>query len=796
LDKNVSGVDLDELLKAREELNKEIGVETDPNMYSDYNPNRKNEENEKPASDENEESFVSENSDVEDSKSETQTEEPKLEDGYTEETKKEETSVVEHSSSAGDNLQKFDMFSAFEVKENVHESAGEKLDFNKLEDSSQRTTNLEKLETELMNSSNDEEDSDVSADDSAESKFEEIENADELGSMLDQLLADLDAEDEEAEEKTENSSSEETVSETIQNESSEAEEENDDASDLADSYLTSLDIEPKFEEPAELADVQSDETEVAEEEQPEEEKKADRLDLFMKGNLSSNKSKSEEDEISETENSEESKLISALDDFSVENLVSDEGEETQESSETEEEASKEESDETQETTETENAESENEVSENKEPVIEIEDEEDNSYLDVLKSSEPEQEKQESVALESYDATKASPNIPKKSSFENSLSDGETEIITDYNQLREILQRELKESEEASQEKVEEDDDGVKYEIIEEFKFLDEIATDEFKNSDKFSYIMGKNEKGEMVYGNFKEHFNLAVFGKNDIVMNSFLNSMVLSLCLKNSTSDVNFVMLDSNINSTFEVYNKSSYLYFNRIAKTNKEILDTLIEVTKELDARYERLAEAGMSNADQFNDMAKETETTPMTNLIVVFNNYTDASQATYVDKINACLYQILKFGRLVGIYAVVTAMLPITTSQVNYNLSSRISFKSDHESKYTVGVEGVHKLPDESDAIYFNISKNTSEHIKAATVTDTELDIIIKELEDEDWWLTQKLKRLKPPQDAQNHLKELWMSGWFHLVVTKTELTQKSCLHICLKLVSSSLLMHQMLI
>lgn len=734
MDKNVSGVDLEELLKAREELNKEIGVETDPNMYSDYNPNRKNEENEKPASDENEESFVSENSDVEDSKSETQTEEPKLEDGYTEESKKEETPVVEHSSSAGDNLKKFDMFSAFEVKENVHESAGEKLDFNKLEDSSQRTTNLEKLETELMNSSNDEEDSDVSADDSSESKFEEIENADELGSMLDQLLADLDAEDEEAEEKTENSSSEETVSETIQNESSETEEENDDASDLAESYLTSLDIEPKFEESAEQADVQSDETEEVEQQLPEEEKKSDRLDLFMKGNLGSNQSKSEENETSETEDSEESKLISALEDFSVENLVSEEDEEPQEDSKTEEEASNEVSEEPQETTETENSEDEaDEVSESKEPVIEIEDEEDNSYLDVLKS-EPEQEKQESVALESYDATKASPNIPKKSSFENSLSDGETEIITDYNQLREILQRELKESEEASQEKVEEEDDGVKYEIIEDFKFLDEIATDEFKNSDKFSYIMGKNEKGEMVYGNFREHFNLAVFGKNDIVINSFLNSMVLSLCLKNSTSDVNFVMLDSNINSTFEVYNKSSYLYFNRIAKTNKEILDTLIEVTKELDARYERLAEAGMSNVDQFNDMAKETETTPMTNLIIVFNNYTDASQATYVDKINACLYQILKFGRLVGIYAVITAMLPITTSQVNYNLSSRLSFKSDHDSKYTVGVEGVHKLPDESDAIYFNISKNTSDHIKTATVTDTELDIIIKELEDED--------------------------------------------------------------
>ena len=40
MDKNVGSVDLDELRKAREELDKERGVETDPNMYDDYNPNR------------------------------------------------------------------------------------------------------------------------------------------------------------------------------------------------------------------------------------------------------------------------------------------------------------------------------------------------------------------------------------------------------------------------------------------------------------------------------------------------------------------------------------------------------------------------------------------------------------------------------------------------------------------------------------------------------------------------------------------------------------------------------------
>ena len=45
---NVSSVDLDELRKAREELNQEIGVENDPNMYKDYNPNREEEKKKEP----------------------------------------------------------------------------------------------------------------------------------------------------------------------------------------------------------------------------------------------------------------------------------------------------------------------------------------------------------------------------------------------------------------------------------------------------------------------------------------------------------------------------------------------------------------------------------------------------------------------------------------------------------------------------------------------------------------------------------------------------------------------------
>lgn len=696
MDKKVGSVDLDELRKAREELNQEIGVETDPDMYSDYNPNRATDAD---ISEEEINVDVSNSENGVDVGSETS-----FTEGYSETPKSD---AEDDHPQVNKNLDKYDIFSAFEVRENVKD------------ESFQRTTNLENLEDELSKSIDSDDSSETDESDD-ESNMDSIRDVEGLEEMLDSLLAELDEElagkDESDDDSTEN------LSETSEEKSIE---------DLSNDYLASINVEPKFDEE------NKDEDEIFEndkENQEDEQPREDRLGSLMKKGFSS----AENSEIAEENEGDEESISDA--DASASAYLEDLAE-TQKTDEVEEML------ETVESQEVDDSENDTLSIDSEENTIEeVEDEESSDDIvgdfsidnfDAFGNFKSDKDKKdtkktESTEIESYDASKARPST-RKSSLENRSIDGDTEIITDYNQLREILQKELKESEKESEERIiDEDDDGVTYSVIDEFKFIDEIATDEFRNSDKFSYIMGKNEKGEMVYGNFREHYNLAVFGKNDQVINSFLNSMVLSLCLKNSTSDINFVMIDSDINSSFEVYNKSSYLYFNRIAKTNKEILDTLIEITKELDLRYERLAEAGMANAEQFNDMAKETETTPMTHLLVIFNNYTSASQATYIDKINACLYQILKFGRLVGIYAVVSAALPIETSQVNYNLSSRISFKSDHESKYTVGVSGTHKLPDENDAIYFNISRNTTEHVKIATITDTELDLIIKELEE----------------------------------------------------------------
>jgi len=821
---NVSSVDLDELRKAREELNQEIGVENDPNMYKDYNPNREEEKKKEPEIEpvveeqtskepvsENlesiEENATSETSDANFSDEETKNAEPEnelpsksevldmlLDDSDPEpdiktETPSSDESLVENEvskeethSSSEQNLGKFDMFAAFEVKENaVPKSSNSELEtIINSETTTERTTNLENIEKELEADNLGEKSEEVSepVETNVVSKFETIDNLEDLENMLDGFLDDLEKDDEVYESNSENVETE--LSEIV-------------------SPLAGVDIEPTFDVPSQESSEESelenletsliddlDSTESEEpnplDEEPEQPYRKDVLGALMNRKTETDDQTETDDEepVEEPENEEsemnfsannvginvDSNLVAAInepdedDDANaeisneveeeIENLNQEEIEDkfsafevnvdgenskldeaSEEDAETPEEINTDVSEEVSE----DSADEQNEESdkETKEEVLDVGVKDIGRILGINEEEQPK--KEEFVeTTEYFDPSKAR----KKATVENEAFE-EPEIITDYSQLREILQRELKESELAEQEKIEEEiaqevveEPAIKYPLIEEFKFINEITTDEFKHSNKFSYIMGKNEKGEMVYGNFREHHNLAVFSRNEIVTKSFLNSLILSLCLKNSSYDVNFVLIDSDINSSFEVYNKSSYLFFNRIAKTNKEILDTLIEISKEVDSRYEKLANAGMGSIDQYNEMTEETQTTPMPNIIIVFNNYTDVSQATYADKINACLYQILKFGRIVGIYMVLTAMVPIETNQVNYNLSSRLSFKSDQNSKYTVGVEGVEFLPDEADAIYFNISKNSTEHIKAPTIADSELDLIIKELED----------------------------------------------------------------
>ena len=321
-----------------------------------------------------------------------------------------------------------------------------------------------------------------------------------------------------------------------------------------------------------------------------------------------------------------------------------------------------------------------------------------------------------------------------------------EMIGSYRQLEELLgsEEEAQEiletiheevlQEEAEEQQPEPEPIKSKYKEIEPYRYVDLITTDSFKNSNNLSYVFGKNEEGGIVYGNLIDSYNVAIFGKETDELHNLVHSVLLSLILKNPVSDINFVICDSKSDSKFEVYNKSSYMYFNRIAKTNKEIVDSLIELSKELEERYKLFAEIGVKSIEQYNIIAKNDGLKHLPYLLTVFNNYSKSIQLTNSDKINACLFQLLKYGRMVGIYVMIVANTAISSEEINYNLPTRLSFKTDDAARSlsTLGFAGAETLQGDEDILYSSLHSDGLTHLKVAMLTKPEIELLIENIEE----------------------------------------------------------------
>ena len=356
---------------------------------------------------------------------------------------------------------------------------------------------------------------------------------------------------------------------------------------------------------------------------------------------------------------------------------------------------------------------------------------DNQDKETIPENENEDvslENDKSESLDAFDSFKAFEVKDNMSEEDNDSS----EVVADLKKLNEMLEEDDKKQEElerlAEEEIIEKNKN--RYSAINSFEFIETIATGEFKNSDKLSFVLGKDENDKIVYSNIRDVYNIALFGTNKEQIFKQLSTIILSLSLKNNQEEINFVICDSKASSQFDVFNDSSYLFFNRVAKTNKEIIDSLASLTQELEDRYKKLVQFGVKSIEEYNAVALENELTPMPYILTVFSNYTKASQLASAGKINNALINMVKLGRLVGLYLILNADFEISNGELDVNFPTRIVYKTqtDEDSISAVGETGAEFLPEGKDILYYNVFERAPRHIKTPDITVEEIKLIIE--------------------------------------------------------------------
>ena len=269
--------------------------------------------------------------------------------------------------------------------------------------------------------------------------------------------------------------------------------------------------------------------------------------------------------------------------------------------------------------------------------------------------------------------------------------------------------------------------------IEDAKFISLIRSKEFMGSDSLTCIYGVDEESNVFCQNFKDFYNTAIFTDNDDNIFELFSSIIMSLLLKNTNYDVKFAICDAKIGGKLSIYNTLSYMFFDRVAESNREITEALGELCLEIDSRYKTLAKAGANSIEKFNTEMKKANIAPMPYLLLFFNNYSRAYHLDDSNEINNKLSYILRFGRLVGVYANIVSFDENLVDNINFNLQTRIAYKTDlkETSISEIGEEGAENIAYGDEFIIKTLYSDKLIHLKAPKITQKEIELLIKNIE-----------------------------------------------------------------
>ena len=710
MDKNVGSVDLEELKRVREELNRERGIENDPNMYSNYNPDRNKEDNQN-------DSLV---------ESSSMDSEEKSMESFSDQENQDNTNISNFNNEIVERLNNSEPinFDNFEVNQNQPIESSQSQEIESSFESNNDSVANSTAEMNTQNKVNEDDEKPAEKDfsvydnfaafevnDGKPVSFNEDNNSELIGDEPDLMLKKSDYIDNQNNEKQNEQFGEDLINTT-------------------EPHIELTEKKPK--------DYLIEVTPIESEQLSNQNKNLDE-------NITNNNEDKVEYDFSGGENNdEEVETISDEDFMKLLNGEDVEGLDDENLEEDKKEKLETENSDTQaKTVDNNELQSDNKTeSSNEDNLDEFLKQGKLGELLVDNQENDNQEVENSISkdkVELEEVTQYQPQTSEKN------EENQTESNTSFFRRRKpdyestINYREVNQANFEKQNKtydlnddeiVEKEDDDF-YHEIDSFNFIDAISADEFKDNGNLTYILGKDDENKTIYSNLKDSLNFVIFGNNKDDISAELNSILISLMLKNSVDDINLIICDTDKSSKFRTYDGSNYMFFNRVANSNREIFDAFSEVSVEINSRYDKFASMSVKNLDDYNLKVDANNKLPY--LLVVYNNYSNNENAEFYDEINSSLFSMLKLGRLVGVYVILTSDSKIDNPSINYNFPTRLAFKqeTEDESVSTLGVNNASKIKGESEFIWFSVLENKCLHLIAPSLSNDEIKNLIQTIE-----------------------------------------------------------------
>ena len=269
-------------------------------------------------------------------------------------------------------------------------------------------------------------------------------------------------------------------------------------------------------------------------------------------------------------------------------------------------------------------------------------------------------------------------------------------------------------------------------------FKSVVNSPEFTEAESIlALAIGKTTSGEIATLDLSKMPHLLIAGTTGSGKSVCINTIICSILYRATPDEVKFVMIDpKKVEMTLfrqlEGYHllKMEDIKEPIVTSSDNAIL-ALRALEKEMDRRYNVLADAVVRNISEYNEKMQDSDESIMPYIILVVDELADLMMLSAKD-VEAPIARLAQLSRAVGIHLVIATQRPsvdVITGVIKANFPSRIAFQvaSKIDSRTIIDQSGADKLIGRGDMLHLGTGSSDVTRMHNAFLTLEEIEAIM---------------------------------------------------------------------